>query len=100
MTADRIESVCNELCRTLQAKNANYGDSAGKAPFFLPWLEPETGLWVRLGDKVERLKSLRSKEEDKVGESIRDTLLDTAGYALLLIMSLDASGSHYKQAKE
>lgn len=91
MNADSIENVCDELCQTLRAKNANYGDSAAKPPFFLPWLGPESGLWVRLGDKVERLKTLKTREEDKVGESLRDTLLDTAGYAVLLVCALDST---------
>lgn len=34
MNADSIEKVCDELCKTLRAKNANYGDSAAKPPFF------------------------------------------------------------------
>lgn len=88
-TNERIRQLCDELADTLCAKNSNYGDSAGQSPFFVPWLEPETGLWVRLGDKVLRLKELNKGEKDKVGESLRDTLLDTAGYALRLIMELD-----------
>lgn len=88
-TYDRIGEICEELCETLRAKNANYGDTASQPPYFTPWLDPETGLWVRLSDKVARLKALRTREDDKVGESVRDTLLDTAGYAIRLIIELD-----------
>lgn len=87
--SERIEELCDRLCETLKAKNSNYGNAAHKPPFFLPWLSAESGLWVRLGDKIERLKTLVSKEPDKVGESLKDTLLDTAGYALRLIIEIE-----------
>ena len=88
-TQDSIRERCEELCSILQAKNANYGDTARESPYMLPWIEPQTALWVRMSDKIARLRSLLSKEPDKVGESIRDTLLDLAGYSLLLIMEID-----------
>lgn len=86
----RVNDICAELANTLSAKNANYGNAAGSAPYFLPWLEPDTALWVRLSDKVSRLRALNQKEPDKVGESLRDTLLDLAGYAVLLVAEIDS----------
>ena len=88
-TAERIREVCKELCETLAAKNSNYGDTAGESPFFVPWLEPETAILVRMSDKVSRLRSLLTKENDKVGEPLRDTLMDLAGYSVLLAIELD-----------
>lgn len=42
-----------------------------------------------MSDKVSRLRSLLTKEHDKVGESLRDTLMDLAGYSVLLAIELD-----------
>lgn len=88
-TEEAIRNLCDELCETLTAKNSNYGDSAGTPPYFVPWLEPLTAIFVRMSDKVSRLKTLLTRESDKVGESVRDTLLDNAGYSLLAIIEWD-----------
>ena len=88
-TADRIRDVCGELLETLLAKNSNYGDTAGEPPILAPWLEPEVAIRVRMSDKVSRLRTLLTKETDKVGESLRDTLMDLAGYSVLLAIELD-----------
>lgn len=45
---------------------------------------------IRLGDKFNRFKSLSKGNEWHVkDESIRDTLLDLANYAILTVMELD-----------
>ena len=47
-----------------------------------------TSTVVRLSDKLERLKTL-SKQEAKVkDESIQDTVMDIAVYAMLTLMEL------------
>ncbi len=88
-TADRIREACEELCETLLAKNSNYGDSAGEPPILAPWLDPDIAIRVRMSDKISRLRTLLTKERDKVGESLRDTFVDTAGYCLLMAIELD-----------
>ena len=62
-------------------KNADYGDSFRKVREDIP-----NAILVRLGDKMNRLKTLMTKPEDErkvVDESIDDTLMDIANYALL-----------------
>lgn len=88
-TAERINETCDELCDTLKAKNSNYGDTANSAPYFVPWLEPDQAILIRMSDKVSRLRTLLTKEQDKVGESVRDTVKDLAGYCVLLLIELD-----------
>lgn len=45
---------------------------------------------IRLGDKFNRFKTLSKGSEQKVSdESIRDTLLDLANYAIMTVMELD-----------
>lgn len=75
----------NYLADTLQEKNLAYGDSFTKT--MDNWgLE---ALGIRLSDKLSRIASLvkqgKLKEND---ESLEDTLLDLAGYAVLGIKYL------------
>ena len=45
---------------------------------------------VRMDDKMSRLISLNSKKEQQVmDESLRDTLMDLANYAIMSVMWLD-----------
>ena len=70
----------NHLADVLNQKNLAYGDSFSKSL-------DEDGLLVlkiRLGDKFNRISSLIKRDELKENdESLEDTLLDMAGYAIL-----------------
>ena len=44
---------------------------------------------IRLSDKLERLKRLTKAEAEVKDESIRDTLIDLANYAIMTIMEVD-----------
>lgn len=45
---------------------------------------------IRLGDKLARFKNLsRSNAQMVSDESIRDTLIDLANYAIMTVMELD-----------
>ena len=72
--------LCRELDELYKKKNADYGDSFAKVREELP-----NAILVRLNDKLNRLKSLmEDPEKQKVNdESIDDTLMDLANYALL-----------------
>lgn len=69
--------ICTQLHDTFQRKNADYGGAYSKlrAEF------PETIL-IHLTEKLERLKSL-FHHPAQVNESIDDTLLDLANYAIM-----------------
>ena len=80
-------SYTENLSETLVAKNADYGNSFGKS-------YEKHGLVsavIRLEDKLNRLESL-IKKEAQVNESIDDTLLDIAGYAILTLIA--RGGNH------
>jgi hypothetical protein len=48
------------------------------------------GVLVRMGDKFARVQSLaRDPSNDKVGESMRDTLMDLSAYALIAICLME-----------
>lgn len=67
-------------------KNADYGDS-----FHETFLEEGMAMArIRLSDKLNRFKSLtRSNSQQVADESVRDTLLDLANYAIMTVIELD-----------
>ena len=88
MTTDnhnKFKKYTDKLAETLLEKNTAYGDSFSQSV-------DDYGLKVigiRLSDKYNRIKHLVNagslKEND---ESLEDTLLDTAGYAILALKYL------------
>ena len=81
--------VCESLNALYNRKNTDYGDSFSKS-------FKEYGLTmacIRLEDKLNRLKALTKNEAQVKDESITDTLMDLANYAIMTIMELeDANG--------
>ena len=71
--------LCEELNNTYVKKNYDYGDSYGQLRSRYP-----DSILIRLYDKFSRLERLIGGRKAKVeDESIEDTLLDLANYALL-----------------
>lgn len=83
----RHKDLCLNLNDIYAKKNADYGDS------FHDTFEEEGMAMarIRLSDKLNRFKNLtRNRSEQKVNdESIKDTLLDLANYALMTILEVD-----------
>lgn len=84
-----------DLCLFLNAlyarKNHDYGDS-----FHQTFVEEGMAMArIRLGDKLSRFKTLSrisptdSAQQQVTDESIRDTLLDLANYAIMTVLELD-----------
>lgn len=85
---DRHKLVCMELNKLYERKNHDYGDIFHES--FLDW--GMTMPAIRLGDKYRRLVTLAKGAERAVtDESIRDTLMDLANYALMTVIELDRS---------
>ena len=77
--------ITTDMAKTYTAKNHDYGDS------FKESLD-EFGLVaavVRIGDKMNRIKSLIKKKAEVKDESIQDTLLDMANYCIMTVMWVD-----------
>lgn len=78
--------ICEKLNKLYETKNEDYGDSFGKS-------YKEYGLTmpcIRLEDKLNRLKSLNFSRTIKVkNESIEDTLMDLANYAIMTLIELE-----------
>lgn len=85
MSDERIDEVCRKIADILKKKNADYGDSFAKS--IAKW--GATAYFVRDEDKTNRLVNLLcNKAAIKVDESVADTLLDKAGYAILMYLTL------------
>ena len=83
---EKHKLICEKLNKLYEAKNADYGDSFGKSYM-------EYGLTmpcIRLEDKLNRLKSLNFSKSAKVNESIEDTLMDLANYAIMTLIELES----------
>lgn len=77
-------TLTQEMAQTYEAKNADYGNSFDKSL-------DEFGLvasLVRMTDKLNRAKQL-SWQDARVDESMRDTLMDLANYAVMTVRWLD-----------
>ena len=79
-----FDRILNEMRKIYVSKNSDYGNSFED-------LLNEDGLLVakiHLKEKINRFSTLLIKE-NKVNESIKDTLYDLANYAVLTIKWLD-----------
>lgn len=81
--------ICAELSDTYMRKNRDYGDSFTKSfKEFGPMM-----CAIRLDDKINRYKTLIKKQGvSYVNESLEDTLLDLANYAIMSVMCLRNMG--------
>lgn len=95
MASERYLQLLDEMKELHIRKNAGY---AGDSPD--PWanfrlseaigISPFKGILVRMSDKWIRITNLvKNPNNEKVGESIKDTLFDLAAYALIAIAVLE-----------
>lgn len=80
-----FRDITNGMYDTFKAKNHDYGNSFAE-------LFKECGMTYAYGhmaEKLKRVKSLMSDEAKVKDESMKDSLLDLANYAILTIMELD-----------
>ena len=81
-------NICNEINRLYARKNHDYGDS-----FHQTFVEEGMSMArIRLGDKFNRFKTLSRGGDQKVNdESIRDTLIDLANYAIMTVLEMEVA---------
>ena len=85
------KEICEYLNNLYERKNHDYGDS-----FHQTFVEEGMAMArIRLGDKFSRFKTLTrlsasDKDRQQVqDESVRDTLLDLANYAIMTVIEMD-----------
>lgn len=81
-SAQQFKDIAEGMIETYVRKNHDYGNSFDKSldKFGL------VASVVRIGDKMNRIESLVQKEAMVQDESIKDTLLDMANYAIMTVM--------------
>lgn len=84
-SAHQFKDIVKGMIETYVRKNHDYGNSFDKSldKFGL------VASVVRIGDKMNRIESLVQKKAMVQDESIRDTLLDMANYAIMTVMWVD-----------
>ena len=86
---EKHPSICNQLNAIYERKNHDYGDSFSKSYREYGMTMP----CIRLEDKLNRLKALaKSGDASVADESVRDTLLDLANYAIMTVLEMDSEG--------
>lgn len=81
----RFMDITTNMVKTYAAKNHDYGNSFEQSCNKFGII----AAIVRMGDKMNRLESLAVKRAEVKDESIKDTLLDLANYAIMTVMWLD-----------
>lgn len=80
-----FKSITNNMYKTYEAKNNDYGDSFTKVRNKYP-----NSIVIRLNDKLNRLESLMNGRKQMVsGESIKDTLIDMANYCIMELIEME-----------
>lgn len=89
MTIDRKNERFEQLCEGISALHArkahDYGDSFGKQ-----WREfGILSAIIRMSDKLNRIRQLAQEAQQVDDESMIDTLLDLASYAIMSVIELE-----------
>lgn len=81
----RHANITKQLNEIYEAKNHDYGDAFGQTFRELGIISAVT----RITDKTNRLKKLCRSENQVKDESIKDTLMDLANYAIMTLIELE-----------
>lgn len=84
-SVEQFMSITQDMAKIYAAKNHDYGNSFDKS---LGRFGIVASI-VRMEDKMNRIESLTNKEAKVNDESVKDTLLDLANYAIMTVMWLD-----------
>lgn len=84
-TAISFNTLLDQIKDTHERKNHDYGDSFTKSMDEFGM----TAAAIRLTDKLSRFKALINSEAKVKDESIEDTLLDMASYAIMTVEYLE-----------
>lgn len=89
-------ALLEQMADLHRRKSAGYDGADRDVPFAnireaVDWgSTPLMGTLIRMGDKYRRTQNLiRSAANEQVGESVRETLIDLAAYALIAVVFLD-----------
>ena len=90
-TKDKIKLKCQEIEDLLIQKNDAYGDSALNPVGIFSSLKASEAIRIRLDDKLKRIANVGLNDETE------DTLLDCAGYMVLLMIANDNESNNIQE---
>ena len=82
-TNEKLTNKCNELMDLLIKKNEAYGDSALIPANIFSHLTAVEAIKIRIDDKLKRI------ENKGINDETEDTVMDLAGYLILLMIAKD-----------
>lgn len=93
----RFEEVTAKMSELYHRKNADYGNSFDQS--MGEWGLPVAA--IRIGDKCKRLAQLSKNNGQQVkDESVKDTLMDLANYAVMAIMWMEKQENKGQEAEK
>ena len=90
-TKDKIKQKCQLLENLLVRKNNAYGDAALQPLGVFSSANASSGIKVRLDDKLKRIANAGLVEDTE------DTLIDIAGYIILLMIAKDNESNNIQK---
>ena len=90
-TKDKIKQKCKQIETLLLEKNKAYGDSALNPAGIFSKLKASEAIKIRLDDKLKRIQNVGVSDETE------DTLMDCAGYMVLLMIALDNESNNIQE---
>ena len=90
-TKDKLIKKCKQVADLLIQKNEAYGDSALNPAGIFSKLKASEALKIRLDDKLKRIQNVGVSDETE------DTLMDCAGYMILLMIALDNESNNIQE---
>ena len=90
-TKDKLIKKCKQVADLLVQKNEAYGDSALNPAGIFSKLKASEALKIRLDDKLKRIQNVGVSDETE------DTLMDCAGYMILLMIALDNESNNIQE---
>jgi len=90
-TRKKLIRKCNDLKDLLLDKNDAYGDSALNPIGIFSGLKATESIKIRLDDKLKRIANVGVSDETE------DTLMDCAGYMILLMIAIDNESNNIQE---
>tara|TARA_R100000808_G_C2044647_1_gene82736 strand:+ start:66 stop:437 length:372 start_codon:yes stop_codon:yes gene_type:complete len=92
-TKDKLRKKCDEVKKLLIEKNEAYGDSAIIPSNIFSKLSATEALKARIDDKLNRIQN------KGIYDNTEDTLMDLAGYLILLMVAKDNENNYIQKYK-
>ena len=92
---DIHKKICEELNALYARKNADYGDSFTRNYNEFGIVYPI----MHFQEKLDRLKSLMTKDAQVSDESITDTLMDLANYSIMTLVEMRIDGESVEKVE-